>query len=93
MSQPVLRHLGHISYGVFCVHLVVLELVVRARDMELFEGRTLELFAFTLVISLVVAEVLYRLVERPALRLRDLRLPGRTRSKDSNSANAATTSS
>ena len=45
MSTPFLRHLGHISYGVFCVHLVILELVARWRDIELFEGRTVELFA------------------------------------------------
>ena len=44
MSLPSLRHLGRISYGVFCVHLVVLELVARWRDVELFDGRTLELF-------------------------------------------------
>ena len=72
MSTPLLRHLGHISYGLFCVHLVILELVARWRGIELFEGRTVELFAFTLVLSLVVSEVLYRLVERPAMRLRNL---------------------
>lgn len=68
MSLPALRHLGHISYGIFCVHLVVLELVFRWRDMELFAGRTLELFVLSLVLSIAVAEVLYRVVERPALR-------------------------
>ncbi len=35
-------------------------------------GSDLELFALTLVISLLVSEVLYRLVERPAMRLRNL---------------------
>jgi peptidoglycan/LPS O-acetylase OafA/YrhL len=93
MSLPLLRHLGHISYGVFCVHLVVLELVTRQRDMELFEGRTLELFALTLVISLLVAELLYRLVERPALRFKDLRRPRSARSVESSSPNAAATNS
>ena len=28
MSHPVLRHLGHISYGIFCLHLPVLHLVI-----------------------------------------------------------------
>ncbi len=93
MSLPLLRHLGHISYGVFCVHLVILELVARWRDIELFEGRTVELFAITLVISLVVSEVLYRVVERPAMRLRNLGIPRRGRSTDSTTPSAAATRS
>ena len=71
-SHPTLRHLGHLSYGVFCVHLIVLDLVARWRGIELFQGRGLELFAITLTLSLLVAEVLYRCVERPALRWKDL---------------------
>jgi peptidoglycan/LPS O-acetylase OafA/YrhL len=97
MALPPLRHLGHLSYGVFCVHLIVLELVARYRDMRLFEGRTLELFVLTLAISFLVSEVLYRLVERPALRLKNPRGPRRRRSVDtstpSNTPSAATTSS
>lgn len=72
MSLPPLRHLGHLSYGIFCVHLVILELVWRWRDMDLFEGRTLELFSLTLVVSIAVSEVLYRLVERPSMRWKGL---------------------
>ena len=67
-SLRPLRHLGRISYGIFCVHLVVLELVARWRDIELFHGRAFELFALTTVLSIAVAELLYRLVERPSLR-------------------------
>ena len=92
MSTPFLRHLGHISYGIFCAHLVILELVTKWRDMRLFEGRTLELFVLTLVLSVVVAEVFYRLLERPSLRLRNLRFPG-ARSTDSTSPSAAATRS
>ena len=72
LSLPVLRHVGHLSYGIFCVHLILLELIARWRDMPLFEGRGLELFALTFVASLLVSEVLHRLVERPALRLRNI---------------------
>lgn len=93
MSLPLLRHLGHLSYGVFCVHLVVLELVARYRDMELFTGRTFELFVLTLGISLAVSEVLYRVVERPAMRLKDFHWSRSSRSVDSSSPSAATTSS
>lgn len=72
MSWSPLRHLGRISYGIFCVHLVILELVTRWRDMELFAGRTLELFTLTLLISIAVSEVLYRVVERPFLRWKNV---------------------
>ncbi len=91
MSNPFLRHLGHISYGVFCVHLVVLELVTRWRGMELFHGRTLELFCLTLAISLVISELLYRFVERPAMRLKNLGRPDS--SVDSRIPSAAATRS
>ncbi|MEO5651389.1 MAG: acyltransferase [Marmoricola sp.] len=93
LSLRPLRHLGHLSYSLFCVHLVILELVARARDMPLFEGRTFELFTLTLVISLLVSEVLYRLVERPALRLKDLGRPARDRSVDTSSPSVTATSS
>jgi peptidoglycan/LPS O-acetylase OafA/YrhL len=78
LSLPVLRHVGHLSYGIFCVHLILLELIADWREMPLFEGRGLELFALTLAASLVVSEVLHRLVERPALRLRSVWTKGST---------------
>lgn len=77
LSLPVLRHVGHLSYGVFCLHLVVLELVADWRGIELFRGRGAELFVVTLVLTLLVSEVVYRLVERPVLRLRTVG-PGRS---------------
>lgn len=75
LSHPVPRHLGHLSYGVFCVHLLLLELITEWRDMPLFGGRGAELFVLTLLASLVVSEVLYLTVERPSQSLRNLRPP------------------
>jgi peptidoglycan/LPS O-acetylase OafA/YrhL len=72
---------------------VVLELVARSLHMKLFEGRTFELFALTLAISLVVSEALYRVVERPTMRLKNLRGPGSARSMDSTTPRAEATSS
>lgn len=89
LSVPALRHAGHLSYGIFCFHLVVLELVAEWRDIELFRGRGLELFLITLVVTLLVSEVVYRLVERPVLRLKDMG-PGRPGSR---ATTAATVSS
>lgn len=87
LGLPLLRHLGHLSYGLFCVHLVVLELVARWRGIELFGGRGVELLVLTLAVSLLVSEVLYRVVERPLMRLKDLGGPR------SSSAAATTTPS
>ncbi len=75
MSVPALRHLGHISYSVFCIHLPVLTLVVAVTGYELFLGHGMQIWALTLVLSLVAAELLYRLVELPAQRLRNLGRP------------------
>ncbi len=80
MAQPFLRHLGHISYSLFCCHLIVLALLYEALDLTLFDENFYVVFALTLSVSLVVAEVLYRVVERPFLRLKNAgrRTPRRT---------------
>ena len=75
LSHPVPRHLGRLSYGIFCTHLLLLELIVDWRDMPLFGGRGIELFVLTLLASVVVSEVLYRAVERPSQRWRHVRAP------------------
>lgn len=72
MGSRVLRHLGLISYSIFCVHLLVLHGVSTWLDFPVFGGRGLQLFAFTLGGTLLVSEVTYRFVERPAMRLRNV---------------------
>jgi peptidoglycan/LPS O-acetylase OafA/YrhL len=84
MSHRVARHLGHISYGIFCLHLSIISLVLWSTDYRLFGGDGLAVWALTLVISVAAAEVLYRVVERPALRL------GRPRRSSSSHTQAAT---
>jgi peptidoglycan/LPS O-acetylase OafA/YrhL len=73
LAHPFLRHLGHISYSLFCCHVLVLELEARWLGFELFQTNPFVLFAVTLSISLVAAELLYRFVEKPFLRLKDAR--------------------
>jgi peptidoglycan/LPS O-acetylase OafA/YrhL len=76
MSRRLLRRLGHISYGVFCLHLVVLHYVMWVTPYELFIGTNgPQVLALTLLITLPLAELLYRLVELPAMRLRNLGRP------------------
>jgi peptidoglycan/LPS O-acetylase OafA/YrhL len=69
------RRLGWISYGVFCLHLPVLHLVMWTTGWPLFQGRGFAIWGLALLISLVAAELVYRLVERPALRLKRLGRP------------------
>jgi peptidoglycan/LPS O-acetylase OafA/YrhL len=72
MSHQVPRHLGRISYSTFCLHLVVLHLVMAWGGYELFRGHGLEIWALTVAGSLLVSELAFRVVETPAQRLRDV---------------------
>jgi peptidoglycan/LPS O-acetylase OafA/YrhL len=79
MGHPWGRRLGWISYGVFCLHLPILHFVMWSTGWPLFVGRGPAIWALTLLLSLVAAELSYRIVERPALRLKGLwSRPGRT---------------
>ena len=77
MSTPLLRHLGHISYSTFCIHLPVLYLVMGLTDYPLFGGHGLQIWGLTLATSLLASELLYRFVEKPGLRLKNLGRSGR----------------
>lgn len=74
LLHPVSRHLGHTSYGLFCLHVPVLHLVIALTSWELFTAPFWPLWLVTVAVSLVAAELSYRLVERPTLRLKALRL-------------------
>jgi peptidoglycan/LPS O-acetylase OafA/YrhL len=72
MAQPWLRHLGYISYGIFCIHLPILHLVMWWTGWDLFQGHGFAIFVLTLTMSVAAAEVLYRVVEKPLMSLKDL---------------------
>jgi peptidoglycan/LPS O-acetylase OafA/YrhL len=95
MSHPVLRHLGHISYSTFCLHMSVLYFVMDLGGFPLFGGSGVQIWLLTLSISLVVSELCYRVVELPVHRLRHVRPPWRppTDSHPSSSPQKSTTSS
>lgn len=85
-SWPPVRYLGHISYAVFCIHLIVLWYVMEAFDYELFTGSFVLVAATTIVASIAAAVVLYHVVERPAMRLArrlvsGMKAPGSTTDK------------
>lgn len=72
LSRRPLPWLGELSYSVFLWHLLVLALVYRFTGTELFAGGFWRVLGLTLAGTLVVAALSYRLLERPALRLRSL---------------------
>lgn len=73
LLHPVSRHLGHTSYGLFCLNVPVLHLVIALTSWELFTAPFWPLWLVTVAVTLVAAELTYRLVERPTLRLKALR--------------------
>ena len=89
-GQPWLRRLGWISYSMFCLHMCVLQFVMWATGYPLFGGHSLQIWALTLVLSLIVSDLTYRLVERPALRLKAIRpgRPGRRGRRNGSTASA-----
>ncbi len=78
MVHPVGRHFGATSYSLFCVHLPVLHFIMWVTAWPLFAGRGWTIWAITLAASLVVAELMHRLVERPAMSVRLPRRRGRS---------------
>jgi peptidoglycan/LPS O-acetylase OafA/YrhL len=84
MTWAPLRHLGRISYSIFCIHLSLLAAAFHLNGIGVFTGHGLRIWATTLALSLVASEVLYRVVELPALRLK-----GRLRRRESRATSAS----
>jgi peptidoglycan/LPS O-acetylase OafA/YrhL len=68
-SRP-LQYLGRVSYGIFLWHLLVLEIVVAAGHLPLFQGSFLVVFAVTWPVSVALAALSWHLLEQPLLRHR-----------------------
>ncbi|HEX5087379.1 MAG TPA: acyltransferase [Nocardioides sp.] len=73
LTSPVPYWLGEISYGVFAIHMIVLNLVFRALDLDVFTGRFLTVAGLTVAITVVLASVSFYLFEKPILRFKDIR--------------------
>lgn len=73
LEQPVLQKLGEMSYSVYLVHIPVLYVVFRALtkwDEHLFGWKFLALaLPATLIVTLLVSTLTYRLIERPGIAL------------------------
>lgn len=63
--------LGEISYGIFCLHLIALEITMNLFDLAPFTGRWPAVFVTTVAITVAFAATSYYLLERPFLRLKN----------------------
>ncbi|MDN4163122.1 acyltransferase family protein [Nocardioides abyssi] len=87
-GHPVARRLGLVSYSLFAFHLLVLHGVMAVMDWPIFGGHGPQILVLALVGSLVAAEVGYRLLEVPAMRLKRLVPPRRTRAEPTEATTA-----
>ena len=63
LSHPAVVWLGEISYELFLVHLVVMELVMDLLGYSTFQGSVVGVFIVTTVLSIPIAWVLHRSLE------------------------------
>jgi peptidoglycan/LPS O-acetylase OafA/YrhL len=75
LASPVMRRLGEISYGVFLLHLVILEGVMNLMGYRVFSGSFIVVFVVTGVASAAAATVSFRWIEQPTMRLRRMVQP------------------
>jgi peptidoglycan/LPS O-acetylase OafA/YrhL len=73
LGGPVPQWLGDISYGIFAIHMFVLNMVFRLLDLQVFTGRFLTVVVLTLGISIAAASASYYLFEKRVLRLKNIR--------------------
>jgi peptidoglycan/LPS O-acetylase OafA/YrhL len=78
LSGPVPFWLGDISYGIFAIHMFMLNLVLRSTGIEIFTGHFLTVLTLTLGATIVVAALSFPFFERPILRAKNARWVLRT---------------
>jgi peptidoglycan/LPS O-acetylase OafA/YrhL len=72
LDNPVARHVGKVSYGMYLLHVLCINVVRRLLDVQ--QGP--RVFLGGLALSVAAATLSYRLFESPLLRLKD-RIAGR----------------
>ncbi|MGH3334139.1 MAG: acyltransferase family protein [Nocardioidaceae bacterium] len=83
-------YLGEISFGIFCIHVLVMKWTFRNLEVDIFTGRFEEIFLTTLIITILLAALSYRFVERPFLRLKNAGpFAGRARQATSRASTAS----
>ncbi len=72
LSSRTAVWLGDVSYGIFCLHLIVLDSVLRFLGIPVFTGDFGTVFVVTVGGTLVLASLSLYLLERPFLRLKNV---------------------
>jgi peptidoglycan/LPS O-acetylase OafA/YrhL len=83
------RYLGEISYGVFLVHVTVLAAGYALFGLAQFTGYLPAVVLGTWLVSVVLATLVYELVERPVRRWRNL-VPDHSRTRAGSQTEATT---
>jgi peptidoglycan/LPS O-acetylase OafA/YrhL len=68
LANPVARYVGTVSYGMFLLHILVLDGVMTLLGERLFRGSLGEVLPLTLAGTLLLSAVSFRWVERPVIR-------------------------
>ncbi|UUY09342.1 acyltransferase [Pseudomonas sp. J452] len=66
LDNRLTRYCGRISFSLYLVHMPVMQLVKKHFDFDVFGGVLL-----TLLLSIVLAQILYWLIEKPSLALKN----------------------
>ncbi|HEY0952600.1 acyltransferase [Nocardioides sp.] len=82
LAGPVPTWLGDISYGIFAIHLLVLNMVFWMLDLEVFTGRFLTVAGLTLAITFALSSISFYVLERPVLRAKNIRFFARMEPAD-----------
>lgn len=72
LAGPVPSWFGEISYGVFAIHMFVLIQGMRLMGIKDFTGHFMLITSVTLTVSVALAALSYRFLERPILRLKNI---------------------
>jgi peptidoglycan/LPS O-acetylase OafA/YrhL len=71
LSRGLPFFLGEISYGIFCLHMLVLVVGMDLLGMEVFGGGFWKVLAMVLAVTLPLSTAAFYCVERPLLRLKN----------------------
>lgn len=77
LAGPIPTWLGQISYGIFAIHMLVLNWVFHLLDLDVFTGRFLTVAAMTLLITIVLATLSFHLLEKQVMKAKNLRFVAR----------------
>lgn len=73
LDNPVMRWIGSRSYGIYLLHLLVINQIYQRLPLsDHYKEAFALLLPATLAATFLAAEILYRLVERPALSLKNV---------------------